>query len=340
MATSEQKIRSTITFRTGVAGARFIIGVSAAMDALDPSEPYSRVYFLDERTPQRWGVNEHDFVIPSLCVWRDPDAPERRCFVALSEDGHVVFLYPQQIHEQISGAGLHNATAQGLGYLNDIQQIGGHLYACGYSGQVYRRRGADDWEHLDHGLLQKPDVDGPRYFPEAINGPHERAIYIAGSEDGRGYPPRADFWDGNVWCRLELPATTGRLTNIFVESEERIWLCGSKGTLLLGNARDGFAMMSPLGARHLILSVTKYRDLYYLGTNLGLFQLDLTLPNRVFRQVRTSLDPDLGDANIVQVVDDVLWSIGPKDVARFDGANWERFPHPDNLPASPPAATP
>ena len=36
------------------------------------------------------------------------------------------------------------------------------------------------------------------------------------------------------------------------------------------------------------------------------------------------------DANIVDSYDKVLWSIGPKDIARFDGKKWERIHHPDN----------
>lgn len=108
-------------------------------------------------------------------------------------------------------------------------------------------------------------------------------------------------------------------------------MCGSKGTLLMGNAREGFTTMNPLGAKQLFLSITKFNGLYYLGSNLGLFQFDLE-QNRVFRKVRTSLRPDLTDTNIVESVDDVLWSMGPKDIARFDGHAWQRFQHPDNPP--------
>jgi hypothetical protein len=33
----------------------------------------------------------------------------------------------------------------------------------------------------------------------------------------------------------------------------------------------------------------------------------------------------------VDAVDGVLWSIGPKDIARFDGQMWERIHNDDNL---------
>ncbi|MGE5451956.1 MAG: hypothetical protein ACM3VZ_08985 [Acidobacteriota bacterium] len=328
------------TFRTACAGARFIICVSGAIDAFDVDEPYTAIHFLNERAqPNPWGYNEHNFVIPSVCVWKDPATPDRRVFVALSENGEVVHLSPTQVHERIVGAGLAHADSQGWGYLNDIQQIGDHLYACGFSGQVYKREGDQHWVHMDAGLLQSRDLDKGQYFAQAINGPHERAIYLVGCEYSTGYPARADFWDGQSWRRLDLPVTAKRLTNIFVESEDRIWFCGDNGTLLMGNARDGFVTMNPLGLTMLITSVTRFQDRYYLAANTGLYQFDPANPNRVFRKVRTQLQPELTDANVVEAVDDVLWSIGPKDIARFDGTRWERFHHPDNPPIGGAAST-
>ncbi len=327
-----KKLQPIVTFRTGVAGTRSVVCLSGAMDAFDPTEPYSRAYFLNERASNLWTYNEHDFVIPSVCVWRDPVKPDQRVFVAISENGRVNFLGPNQTYEQISDAGLGLDSSKGLGYLNDIQQIGGHLYACGFLGQVYRRNADNDWVHIDQGVLQKPGVTSGEYFAQVINGANEKAIYIAGSENLPGYPARADFWDGSYWRRLSLPVTAGRITNMYVESEDRIWLCGARGTLLRGNARDGFVTMNPLGDSKLFLSVTKFQDTFFLGSNLGLFRFDPKKPNALFHKVRTQLQPELLDANIADSVDDVLWSIGPKDIARFDGTNWKRFDHPDNPP--------
>lgn len=95
---------------------------------------------------------------------------------------------------------------------------------------------------------------------------------------------------------------------------------------------DGFSTLGPTGSTQLFLSVTKFQDLYYLGSNVGLFQVNSNAPSPVFQKVRTRLQPELLDANIAQSVDDVLWSLGTKHLARFDGATWERFHHPDNAP--------
>lgn len=319
------------TFRTGAAGARFVICLSAAMDAFDPTEPYSRIYFFNQKAQNLWTFNEHDFVIPSVCVWRAPNT-NQRIFVALSENGQVVFLGPNQVQEQIHEAGLHHTRSKGFGYLNDIQQIGEYLYACGFSGQVYRRIGEHNWVHMDEGILQQPGMNGGEYFVQVINGFSAQGIYIAGSENLRGYPPRADFWNGKQWSRLNLPKSAGRITNIFVESEEKIWMCGSKGTILLGNAHDGFLNLNEFEQNYLFLSICKFKEKIYLGSNLGLFTFNPIDFSEGINKVHTAMKPELQDANVVESVDDVLWSIGPKDIARFDGIKWERFHHPDNPP--------
>ena len=335
-AANMPRTRPDLSFRTGVASRRLVICLACSMDDDAPTEPYSPIYFFDLRRPQPWLYNEHDFVIPSLCLWRDPAwEGGRGIFVALGEDGNVTLLDSPHKRERIQDAGLASASSKGYGYLNDIQQIGAHLYACGHAGQVYRRDGDDAWVHMDQGLLQDADADGARYFAQVINGPHEQAIYVAGSESSPGSPPRADFWDGQQWRRLPLPPTAGRITNIHVESEDRILMCGANGTLLAGNARDGFVVLGAGGDAPLFTSVTKFGDAYYLGSNLGLFQLDATSTTASFTKVRTNLDPELVDANIAQSAEDVLWSIGTKDIARFDGTSWERFHHPNNPPILP-----
>jgi len=334
------KIPPIATFRTGCAGARHVVGLSGAMDSFSPDEPYSRLYMLNERASSAWTFNEHRFVVPALCVWRDPRRPAARSFAALGENGILVLLGAETRYENIADGGLGRPGAAGYGYLSGLRQVGDHLYACGYGGQVYQRRNADDWRHVDDGLLQSIGILDGGYSPLVIDGPDEHNIYLAGSENRRGYPPRADHWDGRQWTRLSLPPETGRLTNILVESAKRIWLVGSKGTLLLGKATDRFHNIAPLGERNLLLSVALYEGVGYLATNVGLFKFDPARSRTSFVKVRTGLIPELQDANVVQSIEGVLWALGSKDLARFNGSSWERFQHPDNPPVKPSATPP
>jgi hypothetical protein len=329
------KVQPVATFRTAFAASRSAICLSGAMDAFDAAEPYSRVYIFNERAPHVWTFSQHDFSVPALCTWRDPQTPKTRYFAALGEDGQLAVLAPSIQREEIADSGLGRPASTGFGYVTSLKQIGTRLYACGDGGQIYRRLATDRWEHMDGGILQAPGIGKGAYMISAIDGPAEGSIYIAGSERGRGQPGRADHWNGHMWTRLTLPSGTGRLTAIHVESAERVWMVGAKGTLLLGNAFDGFRNFGPLGDTKLILSMTLFQGLGYLGTNVGLYKFDPAIPGRVYAKVRTGLDPELQDANVVQAVDDVLWSIGPKDLARFDGQAWTRIHHPDNPPIAP-----
>jgi hypothetical protein len=324
-----EQIEPMVTFRTAVAVKRFCVCMSGAIDAFDPFEPYSRVMIYDEKHPTLWRFSEEDYVVPSLCVWQDPISG-LRYFVSLSEEGDVVLMYPTFLREKIADAGLHHPEAKGFGYLRSIRQIGAHLYACGFSGQVYRRDAPGQWVHVDAGILQPARQDGGEYLVQTICGSREEAIYIAGCENLADYPPRADFWDGEAWRRLDLPRRAGRINDVFVEDDANVWMCGAKGTFLHGNANTGFAQLNASYDKQLFLSVCKFGQRIYLGSNLGLFFYDPAQPGLGLRRVYTHMTPELRDANIVQSVDDVMWSIGPKDIARFDGSKWERIDHPDN----------
>ncbi|MCL2654057.1 MAG: hypothetical protein FWD63_09780 [Propionibacteriaceae bacterium] len=295
------------------------------MDDYDENEPFTRLISFDENRPEQWNHIDLEFLVSSVCLW-----PETQTAPAVSEEGDVFFWKHDMDAEVIPDAGVSRETAKGYGHLSDVQLIGQHLYACGTSGQVYRRDGKDNWVHMDDGILQNPEKDGGWFMASAVNGPHEQAIYLAGCDYNDGYPPHVEFWDGHQWRRLELPDTAGRITNIYVESEDRILMCGDDATLLVGNARDGFSMLGPAGGKELFYSITKFNGLYFLGSNLGLFRFDPNKNPPAFEEVQTGLSPELGDANIVQSIDGVLWSLGSKDIARFNGTTWQRFEHPDN----------
>lgn len=324
-------MKPLITFRTAVVGAADYLCLSGAMDLLLPDEPYTRVVTFDEQSEHRWGFDEEDDIVTSIAVWRHP-SEGYRLFVTLTQEGLADFQEDDShIREKIPGAGLHSPDSEGWGYMSCLRQIGQHLYAAGGAGQVYKRLGPNQWVHMDAGLLQARDVS-ERLLPRAIAGPHEDAIYLVGSISASGHPPLVCFWNGQAWQHLTLPDVAERITNIYVESEARIWLCGANGTLLLGNARDGFKSLSTVDDNQLFLSLCLYRERIVLASNVGLFYYDPAQPQHGIRKLTTTLQPDVQDANIVEAVEGVLWSIGPKDIVRHTEKGWERIAHPDNPP--------
>lgn len=327
------------TFSTAYAIAGDAIYIACAADAYESFARYTALYQWDSqlqvklRSDSPWLYKNVDWLVVAVTAFV-PSSDEDWRLCALSEEGDVLYTGGGKgyVIEKIPGAGVSSPDATALGYLSDLQQIGDRLYAAGFSGQVYRRDGPDQWVHMDQGILQAPGLRRGHYAIQVINGPHEEAIYVAGCSHEDGYPVRASYWNGEIWRDLKLPPAAERITNMYVESETRIWMCGANGTLLLGNAADGFQSLSTVDDNQLFLSVCKFEEKIYLGSNLGLFVYKPYAHDEGIQKVLTHMQPELQDANIVDAVDQVLWSIGPKDIARFDGQRWERIHHPDNPP--------
>ena len=268
-----------------------------------------------------------------------------RCI--LSREGQVNIFGPggNPDHSyQIPQAGVFGKGAVGLGYVNRIRPIDGALYVCGQSRQVYRF----DWNGRDLAAGQWVDFAGPMRQPpmseppedsndaeafdrwldenDAIDfvdiaGPSESDIYAVGDE--------AWHWDGARWTQLAMP-TDEPLAAIKVMSADLIYIVGHNGTLLAGNARDGFRDQSTVDDNQNFTGVEWFGDRLFLASNFGMFTFDPA--TRKIERYVTDLKPDLKDTHMLEAKDGILWSFGFKDLAWFDGSRWTRVDHPDNPP--------
>lgn len=283
------------------------------------------------------------WVIVSVWYWRERDI---RC--VLDREGQVNIYGPggKPDHTfQIPKAGVFGAAATGLGYVNRIRAIGTGLYVCGQSRQVYRFQ----WDGLDLGTGQWVDFAG-RMRQHPMSEPPEDSrdaqafdrwlddndaidfVDIAGASEGDVYAvgDEAWHWDGTLWGQLELP-TDEPLAAIKVMSPELIYIVGHNGTVLAGNARDGFRDLSTFDDNQNFTGVEWFADRLFLASNFGLFTLDPVGGGRIQRYV-TDLKLDLKDTHMLEAKDGILWSFGFKDLAWFDGSRWTRVDHPDNPP--------
>ena len=280
-------------------------------------------FYADEEIP--WDVWESDF--PAICMSYEQDADGLRGSLALDEDGTVFFIAEGR-DEFIPDAGVWSERSAGYGYVQCIRQIGQHLYVCGAGGQVYQRRAQAEWVHLDNGLL-RPDLNAsPDIFLASIHGPHEHALYVAGCLMENNFPPFLAYFNGQRWRQLPLPANAERLTDIYVESAERIWLCGANGTLLLGNVDQGFVNVSRDTDNQLFYNIARHQGRLYLSSNLGLFTYDPARPSQGIAPVHTGLEPELEEVVSVGCDQQVLWVLAARDLLRFDGQHWERMECP------------
>ena len=295
---------------------------------------------FDETEDPQWDIWESDF--PAISIAYEQDTEGLRGTIALDKDGAAYFLAEGQ-DEIIPGAGLYRYDSEGYGYVECIRQIGQSLYVCGYAGQVYQRRGPGDWVHLDDGLLQTELHLQPRISLRSIDGPHERAIYVAGCLVENGLPPFLAYYNGQHWRRLSVPANAEQLTGVYAESAERIWLCGANGTLLLGNAERGFVNLSKDTDNAFFYNITRHQGRLYLSSNLGLFVYNPERPDQGIARVLTGLTPELEGVVSVGCDKHVLWVLAAQDLVRFDGQRWERmeqpYLHATLTPPTPPVRT-
>jgi len=324
-------------FTNGIAAKGDTLYLSGALVNKNKDDDYGHsliISYLEQYPEDPWSFMKAE-------NWRNAalvrfNEPKRSFMGFMSEEGEVVLLSAGEhsdeggTGERIPGAGLNLEDSVGWGYMMQLRQIGAHLYACGDGGQVYKRTGLNKWVHLDKGLLRNiGDRDCP--VLSDINGSHESAIYAAGNMSSTGLPPFLTFWDGKSWREIDVSkVAAGFLNNIFVESETRIWICGENGTLLLGNANDGFKSLSTVEDNQLLTSITVFKGKVYLGSNLGPFVYDPNRHDDGIRPLETTLNPPLEDVEYVDTKDGVLWAIGAQDLARFDGTTWQRIQIPTN----------
>ena len=329
----DTQIASVYYIDAACAAGDFIY-MASQLDGLDPEETlHSRMSILDLTDDRPWSCHDYADNIVSVHAYRGDveSLPDGSRFVALGRHGTVRFNQKNvpTFVEQIPGAGLVDDAFGGL--MTHLREINGHLWACGQRGQVYRRFGRDDWRHVDQGLFVDLDPDkfatpgdlaeamvsGPML--ECMDGSSERDVYVVGLQGFMAH------FDGKQWRKVAL-RTDEHLTWVRCYGPDEVWACGFNGTLLKGNARDGFKEMSSVDDNQTWVCLSKFQDKVYLSAEEGLHVFD----GKKIALVKTKLKPELQGAWRVDHADGVLWSVGLKDVAHFDGKHWTRIHDPDN----------
>lgn len=315
------KKADTVTFATAVVVESDYVRFAAYRDDIDPDEvDESRMISYDPQGDDPWSQDDVDTHVIAMCLW--PNAKgKKRAYVAMSWEGQVEIVlqgadFPS--NETIQDAGLHGDWSKDHGYVMDVAAIGKTLFVCGDAGQIYKRLADDKWVHVDEGLLIEGSTN--RCFM-AIDGLSESSIYVVGV-DGEIF-----HGDGKQWRKIDI-RTDEQLLCIRVFDEKDVVIGGSNGTLLVGNAADGFRDISSVDDNMRISSVERFQGQLYAASNLGLLVYDEERRN--LRPVITGLQPELQDANVIQARDEVVWSIGFKDIAYFDGDVWKRVDYVSN----------
>ena len=322
-----------ITFVEGCVIESDYVTLVSFPDAIDPhSVDFSRVFFYDgqEEENQRWAKRDFDWHVVSVCVWRHSPFG-KRAYVTISREGNVEIECAggDPVHiECIPDSGLHEDWSADYGYLNRVREIGTHLYACGDQRQVYRRDDMGNWVHFDQNIL----IPAAATIDE-LNTINADLMDIAGlSEDSIyavGYGGEVFYYDGTAWRKIE-SGLDEQLLRIKILSEDAVYIIGANGSLLAGNYRDGFRNLSSVEDNQRFTGIEIFHNTIFLASNIGMFTYDEH--TKRIAPYKTTLQPDLVDCHLLEAKDGVLWSIGFKDLAYFDGFTWTRIDHPDNPP--------
>ncbi|APX11589.1 hypothetical protein [Tateyamaria omphalii] len=282
-----------------------------------------------------WRQNPHEWQGASCCVWRS--FPQTRLYVALSLDGHVHMFGP-------GGRPTMNETIQGAGRMmpwsNDeyvttqqIREIGSSLYVVGSNRKVFRRAPTPDatWEMISAEIQNEAfnretglrDMTLMSHF-FGVHGRVETSIFTCGVSG------EVFHFDGSNWS--EVPTGTHKhLLDVHVASDGTVYVIGADGTFLRGDA-SGLrpATETPLPDRPYLTGIAERDGAIWIAGNRGLYRYD---PNtETAERIRPEGSTEINDFHHLSVADGVLWSIGFKDLAYFDGSFWTRLAHPENGP--------
>ncbi|KRP74084.1 MULTISPECIES: hypothetical protein [Pseudomonas] len=331
------RAHSKVTMGAGTAIDKNMYYMACTLDSLDRDTPFSRLFFYQDQTAQKWF--HHDLnrwrVVSTCLIPETKNSPRQVC--ALSEEGEVEYYSRDGSRiDRILDAGL-SGHGQNFGYMSRIRCIGESIYACGYHGQIYKKDSSSNWKHFDDGILQPHS----KIFNQAPNDKHSKNLIapapesidlldINGSSESEIYTIGDDgfiaYYNGINWSTL--PAVTKAcLYGMHVMSPQEIWIVGSRGTLLCGNAHTGFKVHHRKNMDCDFYSITNYKNTFYIGASDGIYTIIDGKP----------IPLDIHNAHKIREIDTieskngVLWALAAKELLRFDGAKWDIFEHIDNI---------
>lgn len=196
------------------------------------------------------------------------------------------------------------------GPLRRVRTIGKHVYVVGGNRQVYRRTAPGLWIPMDQGT--RPDANESRIVGfESVDGLSEQEIYAVG-------------WDGEIWVfngqgwSQNVSPTNLLLTEICSAGDGKVYIGGREGLLFCGR-NETWEVVDASEMVDDIWSMAWFKETLYISGMRGLYTI---VDNTV---VPVDIDVDgVSSFFWLAKTDDVLWSVGARDVISFDGKVWSR----------------
>jgi len=235
-----------------------------------------------------------------------------QCFI-LGEDGaFTTFGRAGQSFSwsEISGSFIESLMPQGKrnGSFESIKYIDGHLYACGWGGQVYKYDN-NNWMDFFSGILVDDDL------LNICGGGGE--IYCFGMR-GIGYHYIDDTWE-----KIHIP-TNVHINSSWMRNNGKILLAGNKGVLCEGQ-KNKWSIISNDVTKDTIWSITEFSDKVFFSTTKNLFELKNDTP----KKLKLPKDVEYLFNNLV-VNRNQLWSVGEIELLCLENGILKIIPCPEN----------
>lgn len=232
--------------------------------------------------------------------------------LAIGEAGQVFrFTKGQRSEEHIP---MPTEPDQARGPLRGARAIGDLVFAVGMDCQAFCRFPGGDWKVIDSSLRESSIVAGVPGL-ESVFGLDHRVVYAVG---WRGTILR---FDGETWETEDSPVNS-ILTDGVQLDDGRVIACGRTGTIVIGNHGAWKTIDHPYSAID-FWGAASLSGRVFLSSYNGLFELSVS--QEVIRPVALDLNREPKTFGRIDATEDVLWSVGAKDVLEFNGKNWTRL---------------
>jgi hypothetical protein len=289
------------SFLTGAVATPAFGLLALADDSIDATSiPHSQIVFWQAGN---WGNSgQVNFTVVSVSICTHPI----KQMIAVGPFGEAFLTGAGEMHEEKVESGDDTPSKRGM--LRSVRGIGGRAYAAGMNRQVYRRDERGLWTCID---LEMRPAKGQVVGFESIDGFGPGDLYAVGWE--------GEIWhfDSAHWHQADSP-TNFVLTDVCCAADGNVYACGRRGTLLMGRD-DRWRVIDHGSMTEDIWSLAWLKGHLYAATYRGLFRLD----GGKLNFVEIGEDPPSTYFRL-SATQDVMWSIGSKDVMAFDGIAWKR----------------
>lgn len=289
-----------LNIRTGVVRLSDFAFLLAADPKKEKAEiAHTLVYIWDR---EKFYEGEANFDADSCCIIQEPELG--RIITAGSGSYSV-----QTRGDVISGNIFNNSHPKPVkpryGEIRSVSEIGGKAHAVGSCGMVYRLDNLSDWTRIDEGLSDN-------FNARAIHGFGTSDLYAAG---GKG---KIRHYDGTNWSKVD-NLTDENLTCVKCIQNETVYIGGYKGTLIQAK-KGNWKLLNNKNMTDDIWDLEWFDGDLYVSTMNCLYRLEGD------ELCKVDFGNDIPATTYhLSSIEDILWSIGRKDVMEYNGKTWRRI---------------